>query len=67
MVSPQALSPTLTFTLCTEVIEGPCLSLLCRLSVSVLLHLYVLMRCLYAAYIYGIAVLEPKHQDFWCS
>jgi len=40
---------------------------LCRLLASVFLHLYSLMRCLYAACLQGVAVFEQKPQDFWGS
>lgn len=64
MLSPQAPSSVLTFMLFPEVVEDPCLSLLCMLLASVLLHLYFLMRCLCAADLCGSAVLEPKPQEF---
>lgn len=35
-----------------------------RLLASVLLHLYFSMKYLYAAYLFGIVVLEPKPSEF---
>lgn len=65
LLSPWAQSPLLTFMVFPEVKEDPCLSLLCRLSASVLLNFCFLMKYLYAADLYGNAVLEPKPQEFW--